>query len=523
MIAAAGAASAPQVRCAIYTRKSTEEGLAQPFNSLHAQREAAESYVHSQQSQGWVLLPTRYDDGGFTGANMERPALKRLLADIAAGQVDCVLVYKVDRLSRSLLDFARIMEIFERHSAAFVSVTQQFNTAASLGRLTLNILLSFAQFEREIISERTRDKQAAARRKGKWTGGRLVLGYDLDPSGAGLRINEAEAERVRAIFDLSLHTGSLEATLRELAQRGWTNKSWTTQAGGSHRGGPFREDSLKRLLTNKLYIGRVRQGEQDYAGEHPAIVAPEAWHGVQRLLAATQRGRKRRPASAGDGALSAILFCATCGGHLRISGSRRLRKRSRYICPGSPQSGTGDCVRKPLPADDLERIVEDAAGGDIAHYVERVTWAGDRDQLTIRLKDQSEMLIPIERVRVQRGRIMLRVAGPQRDAQSRVEGCVPRISRLMALALRLEELLRTRATGSEAELARAGNVTRSRIRQILNLLDLAPDIQEQLLFLPRSANGRDSITEQELRRITTEPDWERQRTTFAELMRARAA
>ncbi len=181
-------------RCAIYTRKSTDEGLNQDFNSLDAQREAGEAYIRSQAGEGWSLLPAQYDDGGYTGANMDRPALKRLLADIEAGKVDCVMVYKVDRLSRSIRDFAKMMELFEKQGVSFVSVTQQFNTTTSLGRLTLNILLSFAQFEREIISERTRDKQVAARKKGKWTGGHLILGYDLDPQGGRLVVNPVEAE-----------------------------------------------------------------------------------------------------------------------------------------------------------------------------------------------------------------------------------------------------------------------------------------------------------------------------------------
>jgi site-specific DNA recombinase len=194
------------IRCAIYTRKSTEEGLQQEFNTLDAQRESGEAFVAAQKHEGWVCLPEKYDDGGFTVGNLERPAMKRLLADIEAGKVDCVCVYKVDRLSRSLLDFARAMQTFEKHNVTFVSVTQQFNTTHSMGRLTLNILLSFAQFEREIISERTRDKIAAARRKGKFAGGKPLLGYDLlsSPAGAKLTVNETEAEQVRAIFELYL-------------------------------------------------------------------------------------------------------------------------------------------------------------------------------------------------------------------------------------------------------------------------------------------------------------------------------
>src|SRR6266403_4098489 len=194
--------SAPLVRCAVYTRKSTEEGLEQAFNSLDAQREAAEAFIASQRHAGWLCLPKRYDDGGCSGANTDRPALQQLLADVAAGQVDCVVVQRVDRLSRSLRDFARLMETFETHQVAFVSVTQQFNTATSMGRLVLNVLLSFAQFEREIISERTRDKIAATRRKGKWTGGHPVLGDDVDARGSFLMVNEAEANCVRQIFAL---------------------------------------------------------------------------------------------------------------------------------------------------------------------------------------------------------------------------------------------------------------------------------------------------------------------------------
>ena len=210
-----------QVRCAVYTRKSTSEGLDQEFNSLDAQREAAEAFIASQAHEGWICLPTRYDDGGFSGATIDRPALRRLLADIEAGKIDCVVTYKVDRLSRSLLDFAKLMETFDKHQVSFASVTQQFNTAQSMGRLVLNVLLSFAQFEREIISERTRDKMAATRRKGKWSGGRPLLGYDLDPLHRKLVVNEEEASRVREIFRLFLKKRALWPVVKELHHRGW--------------------------------------------------------------------------------------------------------------------------------------------------------------------------------------------------------------------------------------------------------------------------------------------------------------
>jgi site-specific DNA recombinase len=272
------------VRCAIYTRKSTEEGLDQDFNSLDAQREAAEAYITSQRGEGWEVVPDRYDDGGFSGGNMDRPALTRLLADIEAGRVNAVVVYKVDRLSRSLLDFSKIMEVLDGHRVAFVSVTQQFNTATSMGRLILHVLLSFAQFEREMIAERTRDKMSAARRKGKWVGGTPVLGYDVAPDGGRIVVNEAEAHRVREIFDLYLREQSLVATAEELNRRGWTTKAWTTREGRPRDGSPLDRNNLFRMLANVLYTGRVNHKGTIFPGEHPAIVDPEVWRRTQTLL-----------------------------------------------------------------------------------------------------------------------------------------------------------------------------------------------------------------------------------------------
>src|SRR5580658_489872 len=231
--------STPIIRCAIYTRKSTEEGLDQEFNSLHAQREAGEAFIKSQKHAGWTLIPKHYDDGGFTGGNLDRPALQQLLEDIEARRVDCVVVYKVDRLSRSLLDFARLVDRFDQRGVSFVSVTQQFNTTTSLGRLTLNILLSFAQFEREIIGERTSDKMSAARRKGKWVGGTPVLGYDVHPAGGRLVVNEKERRRVQEIFELYLQYHSLSAVVAELARRRWETKSRKSREGRAHTGRAF--------------------------------------------------------------------------------------------------------------------------------------------------------------------------------------------------------------------------------------------------------------------------------------------
>jgi site-specific DNA recombinase len=239
------------VRCAIYTRKSTDEGLDREFSSLDAQREAAEAYIVSQKHEGWTLVPTTYSDGGYTGANMERPGVRQLLVDIEAGLIDCVIVYKVDRLSRSLIDFARMMELFEKRGVCFVSVTQQFNTNTPLGRLTLNILLSFAQFEREIISERTRDKQIAAKKRGKWTGGHILLGYDLDPAAGKLVVDPEEAERIREMFGLYLEGTPVTEIVRRFDQRGWRNKQWTTKEGKLYGGSATTAQAVRRVHPRK--------------------------------------------------------------------------------------------------------------------------------------------------------------------------------------------------------------------------------------------------------------------------------
>jgi len=275
---------APAVRCAIYARKSTEEGIDRDFNSLDAQREAGEAFILSQRSEGLIALPERYDDGGFSGSNMNRPAVQKLLADIRAGAVDCVVVYKVDRLSRSLIDFARIIETFEEHHVSFISVTQQFNTTNSLGRLTLNILLSFAQFERELISERTRDKMSAARRKGKWTGGHPVLGYDIDPRGGRLILNSREAEQVEILYKLYLSYRSLRQVLCDIDRRGWRTKQWVTKNGEVLGGKPFTKGSLYRLLVNPIYAGNVHYGGHIYPGQHEAVLETQIWEEVQATL-----------------------------------------------------------------------------------------------------------------------------------------------------------------------------------------------------------------------------------------------
>jgi site-specific DNA recombinase len=349
----------PAIRCAIYTRKSTEEGLEQEFNSLDNQRESAEAYIKSQANEGWQCLPTKYDDGGYTGGNMERPAIKRLLDDIAAGQIDCVIVYKVDRLSRSLLDFARMMEVFDRHNVSFVSVTQQFNTTHSMGRLTLNILLSFAQFEREIISERTRDKIAATRRKGKWSGGQPVLGYDVDAATTKLVVNEPEARRVRSIFQLYAQNEALIPVVQELAKRGWCNKSWVTKKGINKGGHAFTKTSLHGLLTNPIYIGRVRYKQETHPGEHKALVDEVLWQRAQAILARNAANGGTTVRNRSGSLLKGLLRCVPCSAAMTPAHSvRNGNKRYRYYCCIQAQKkGWNACPSKSIPAAEIEQFV----------------------------------------------------------------------------------------------------------------------------------------------------------------------
>jgi site-specific DNA recombinase len=378
-------ATVPVVRCAVYTRKSTEEGLEQEFNSLDAQRESCEAFIRSQAHEGWTLLPDRYDDGGFTGGNMDRPALQRLMADIEAGRVDCVVIYKVDRLSRSLLDFARMMETFERYKVSFVSITQQFNSATSMGRLVLNVLLSFAQFEREIISERTRDKIAATRRKGKWAGGHPILGYDVDPRGYKLVVNEPEAERVRAVFRLYLEHESLLPVVQELERRGWANKRWQTRKGRERGGKPFDRTTLYRLLTNVAYAGKIRYKHEVHAGEHPAIVEADTFARVQALLRRNGRTGGAAVRNQFGALLKGLIRCVPCGAAMTpIHTTRQKTKRYRYyVCSSAQKKGWHTCPSKSIPAGQIEALVVGqirGIGRDPAVLQETIRQARVRDE-----------------------------------------------------------------------------------------------------------------------------------------------
>src|SRR5258706_5232603 len=317
----------PVIRCAIYTRKSSEEGLEQSFNSLDAQRESSEAFILSQRQEGWRVVPTRYDDGGFSGGNMERPALKRLLEDVEAKKVNVIVVYKVDRLTRSLSDFAKIVEALDARGVSFVSVTQQFNTTSSMGRLTLNILLSFAQFEREVTGERIRDKIAASKKKGMWMGGLVPLGYGLD--GRKLVPNAKESDLVCKIFSLYLKLGCVSKLAAQLDRERVRSKVWLTRTGACLRGVAFARGALYALLRNRLYIGEIRHRDHWYPGEHKGVVPRDLWDKVQAQMNSNLQTRRKRARDQASSLLTGLVEDAA-GNRFTPSFTIKRGRRYRY-------------------------------------------------------------------------------------------------------------------------------------------------------------------------------------------------
>src|SRR5258708_1875012 len=344
-------------RCAIYTRKSSEEGLEQDFNSLHAQRESCDAYIKSQRHEGWTPLPTLYDDGGYSGGSTERPALKRLLADIQSHLIDVVVVYKVDRLTRSLADFAKIVEIFDAAGVSFVSVTQQFNTTTSMGRLTLNVLLSFAQFEREVTGERIRDKIAASKQKGMWMGGWVPIGYDRKDR--TLVINEDEARTVRTIFGFFLKLKNVRKVQAELARLRLTTKPYPISTGKVLGGLPFSRGHIYRILSNPLYIGEIIHKDIRHAGQHPRIIDQETWAAVNAQIGSNRRDHRAR-GKAGQANLLAGLIYDEAGRPLVSSHSTKNGKRYLYYITsdgsGRMPAPVGQAKLR-LPAADVDAFV----------------------------------------------------------------------------------------------------------------------------------------------------------------------
>ncbi len=371
-------------RCAVYTRKSSEEGLDMEFNSLDAQREACEAYVQSQKAEGWLLVPDRYDDGGISGGTLERPALKRLLADIEAGRVDVVVVYKIDRLSRSLMDFARLVDVFDRNEVTFVSITQSFNTTTSMGRLTLNILLSFAQFEREVIGERIRDKFAASRKKGMWMGGWAPLGYRVE--NRKLLIEDAEAEKVRWIFTRYVQAGSVTTVVKELTAEGFVNRYGQTLDKGR----------LYKLLNNRVYLGEAVHKGTAYPGEHEAIIGQSLWDRVRAVMAEGARAKAGRSRAQTPALLKGILFDAD-GRAMSPSHTRKGQRHYRYYVSQSVIRGVGRASTAALGSHrDAAASENERTGTTLSDLVTRIP-AGDveaavMDQLRLMLRSP-EMIV----------------------------------------------------------------------------------------------------------------------------------
>ena len=403
-----------RIRCAVYTRKSSEEGLDQEYNSIDAQRDAGHAYIASQRAEGWIPVADDYDDPAFSGGNMERPALKRLMADIEAGRIDVVVIYKMDRLTRSLADFSRMVEVFERRGVSFVSVTQQFNTTTSMGRLMLNVLLSFAQFEREVTGERIRDKIAASKRKGLWMGGVPPLGYDVESR--KLVLNHPEAKLVRHIFQRFVELGSSTKLVKELKLDGATSKAWTTQDGKVRAGKPIDKGLIYKLLNNRIYLGELSHKDQWYQAEHAPIVDRDLWGSVHAILAVNRRTRGNMTRSTTPFLLKGIVFgndgYALTPWH---STKKTTGKRYRYYLPMrdiKEHAGASGLPR--LPAAELESAVLNQLRrilrapdllGDVVPQAIRLDPTLDEAQVTVamsRLDAIWDQLFPAEQTRIVR-------------------------------------------------------------------------------------------------------------------------
>ncbi|SFL94637.1 recombinase family protein [Nitrosomonas communis] len=399
-------------RCAVYCRVSSDERLNQEFNSIDAQKEAGHAYIASQRSQGWIAVADDYDDPGFSGGNTERPALKRLIADICARKIDIVVVYKIDRLTRSLADFSQMVEIFERYEVSFVSVTQQFNTTTSMGRLMLNVLLSFAQFEREVTGERIRDKIAAAKRKGMWMGGVPPLGYDVD--NRMLIVNQTEAAVVRRIFEEMLTIGSTTQIAANLTAESITTKAWTTQEGQTRSGARIDKKYLHKLLRNRIYLGELSHKGNWYPGVHPPIIDQELWDKVQGMLSRDGHARsvETKIRSRTDALLRGLLY-APSGERMYPTYSRKNgRKYHYYVSKSESRFGAPGKSYARLPAPEIEAAVvaqirtvltsPEAVAAVVRHIQRNGTQIDEAATVMAmgRLNDVWEQLFPVERHRI---------------------------------------------------------------------------------------------------------------------------
>ncbi len=540
-----------RIRCAIYTRKSTEDGLEQDFNSLDAQREACEAYIASQKHEGWELLPDRYDDGGISGGHLERPSLQRLMQAVDEKRVDQIVVYKIDRLTRSLADFARLVDRLDQAEASFVSVTQSFNTATSMGRLTLNVLLSFAQFEREVTAERIRDKIAASKRKGMWMGGNVPLGYRAD--GRTLKINEDEVFIVQTLYDLYLKHRRIREVKEEAEALGLRSRRRIRGAGRVSGGKPFDRGHIHQILSNPIYAGRIRHKGQVFEGQHPAIIDPKIWDRVQHLLAGSAvkaRGKIRKTRRS---PLAGKLFDET-GDRLTPSHSKRKGRRLRYYI--SHRLVKDRSQKHPdawrLPAEQLEGLIADLVRShlgrhDIAAILMKDLTAAEMSAIYARLQfihATTSSLSLIERVDLRPGELSVLLS--QGDLAHIIDRAPDQIN---ADALILKAPFQMRRRGVElklhlgeasqdvdrtlvanivkarrwlamimdgktfAEIAEVEGTSKRRIQAVTDLALLAPDILEAI------ANGEQpmGLTTDYLIKSGFPALWSEQRIQFAAL------
>jgi site-specific DNA recombinase len=546
------------VRCAIYTRKSTEEGLEQVFNSLDAQRDACVAYIASQRHEGWVLSPELYDDGGFSGGNMNRPGLAQLMTEVQAGRIQVIVVYKVDRLTRSLADFAKIVDVLDTAGASFVSVTQSFNTTTSMGRLTLNVLLSFAQFEREVTGERIRDKIAASKRKGMWMGGPVPLGYDVQDR--KLMVNDAEAATVRLIFERYIALGSVRALVDELAATGVRTKASLGKDGGRRGGIAFARGSVRHLLGNRVYLGETRHKRDHFPGEHAAIVPQALWDAVQALLSDNSADRKA-PTNIKQPSLLIGLVFDGLARRMKPSHACKGSRRYRYYVT-APELVTAEQPAWTLPAQELETLVRRrlndlladshalhdalvqqgadhsaldlmlnraaalleqiklAGPGERLPLLERVTLWEDRVDIAVDLAglfgDSVDaaaqgpgpipLMVSIPAVRIRRGKDVRLVLANPNDKTDGLRD--PSLIGLIARAHLAKRDVMAQPDLSTAAVAESQGMSQAYFTMLLRLSTLAPDIVTAILAGQQPV----ALTRQRLARMTNLPiAWDQQR------------
>lgn len=466
------------LRCAVYTRKSTSEGLEQEFNTLDAQRESCLAYITSQKGEGWTPLKEKYDDGGFTGANIDRPALTKLIDDIKKGHVNCVVVYKVDRLSRSLLDFSKLLEFFDKYEVTFVSVTQNFNTKTSMGRLTLNILLSFAQFEREIISERTRDKMGAARMKGKWMGGRPPFGYGVDREKNKLFIKPDEAEDIKFMFDFIVKEKSIARLIRLLKEKNIGHREHLCRNEKIIPARPFGKQTVHKLLRNPLYIGKVVYRHKEYEGEHEPIISEDVFYKAQAALDEKIDRRYNKFNMHHQSLFKGLLYCKPCNQPMRLTyGQKKGKKYFYYVCHTALTQGYSKCTTKTVKQAAMEEViikkliakaVVNQAKWEKWDYTQRtnylrsalkhIYYEGTKEEIVITLQNDVKIILHAK-VKPMRG-------GRKKAENLKEKETISKDEYYAALSLQIKEYMQSNNI-SQKECAKILGLTPARISQVL--------------------------------------------------------